>query len=183
MKRLIVCFSVFLLFTPPVLCLDSIDFLNGYLFANLKYKQDFKTAPFFVSFNFDGKSLFPGLKERAKGDIIFSYEPFVNVIYQPDANVEFGVNFLVKYVFPLKGKIKPYIKGGVGFGYMTQHIREQGTQFNFLSQIGPGISYFINDNTSLDFECRFRHLSNADLDAPNKGVNANIFLWGITRYF
>ncbi len=181
--RVILTVSFILYFIFPALSLNSIGILNGYLFANLDYKQDLKNIPLLVSFNFNGKSLFSCLKDKLRGDIVFSLEPFINTIYQPDANVEIGTNFLFKYIFPSKGKIKPYVKGGLGIEYMTQHIREQSTQYNFLPQIGGGISFFLDKHTSLDFEYRFRHLSNASFKTPNGGVDANVFLWGFTHYF
>ncbi len=171
-----------LLFVPKSFSLDSIGVMSGYLFAPLKDKQDYKVVPFCVSLNFNYRSLFKNA-EKIKGDVIFSLEPFINTVYSPDANIEAGMNLLVRYVFPSKSKLRFYIKGGFGAVYMTQHTKEQSTQYNFLSQVGPGVSYFLNKHTSIDFEYRFRHLSNADIKEPNAGINANVFLCGITHYF
>ena len=183
-KTLLISAVIVLLSTTSTLGLDSVGVMSGYLFANLKHKQDYKNIPLFVSFNFDYRHLFRNAdKFKFKGDVVFSLEPFVNTVYSPDMNVETGVNFLARYVFPSKSKFKFYIKGGVGVLYMSQHTREQSTQYNFLPQGGPGVSYFLNKHTSVDFEYRFRHLSNAGFKRPNGGINANVFLCGITHYF
>jgi len=181
-KIFLIAIIAVLLSTPVSFGLDSIGVMSGYLFATLRYKQNYKVIPLSVSFNFNVRNLFNN-SEESKGDFVFSLEPFINTVYSPDTNIETGVNFLVRYVFPSKNKFRFYIKGGVGVLYMSQHTREQSTQYNFLPQIGPGVSYFLNQHTSIDFEYRFRHLSNASFDVPNAGINANVFLCGLTHYF
>jgi len=181
-KAFIIATIIVLLSIPASFGLDSVGVMSGYLFATLRYKQNYKVVPVFVSLNFNSQSLFHNAK-KFKGDIVFSLEPFINTVYSPDTNVETGINFLARYIFPSKNKLKFYIKGGVGVLYMSQHTREQSTQYNFLPQIGPGVSYFLNEHTSVDFEYRFRHLSNASFKVPNAGINANVFLCGVTHYF
>ena len=181
-KTFIMAIIAVVLSVPASFGLDSVGVMSGYLFATLKYKQNYKAVPMFVSLNFNFQSLFHNTK-KFRGGIVFSLEPFINTVYSPDTNVETGVNFLVRYIFPSKSKLRFYIKGGAGVLYMSQHTREQSTQYNFLPQIGPGVSYFLNEHTSIDFEYRFRHLSNASFETPDAGINANVFLCGITHYF
>jgi len=181
-KTFIMAIIAVVLSVPASFGLDSVGVMSGYLFASLRYKQNYKVVPLCVSLNFDSRSLFSNAG-KLKGEVMFSLEPFINTVYSPDTNIETGVNFLVRYTFPAKSKFRFYIKGGVGVLYMSQHTREQSTQYNFLPQIGPGVSYFLSEHTSIDFEYRFRHLSNASLRAPNAGINANVFLCGITHYF
>ena len=183
-KAFFLLVTVALLSMPSkAFCMNSIGVMTGYLFAPLRYKQSYKVIPLYVSFNFDYHSLFPHAEKGKKGIIIFSIEPFINTVYSPDTNMEVGINFLARYNFLTRGKVKLYIKGGLGVLYMSQHTREQSTQYNFLPQIGPGVSYFLNKHTSLDLEYRFRHLSNASFKTPNAGINANVFLCGVTHYF
>lgn len=63
---------------------------------------------------------------------------------------------------------------------MTQHTNEQSTQYNFIPQIGGGVSYDWKEDVSFDFEYRYRHLSNANRKLPNDGINMNMFLAGVT---
>lgn len=77
----------------------------------------------------------------------------------------------------------PFLKGGLGALYMSQHTQEQSTQWNFLPQIGLGVNYALTDNISLTCEGRFRHLSNAGFVRPNHGVQVVQYLGGIAYYF
>lgn len=177
---ILVCF----IFAKPALCVDSIEILSGYLRGTLDGKKDYEGIPVFVAFNYEGNSFIrdnTGL--HIKGELNFVIEPFFTVITSPNDNVEAGVNFLCKYAFPLRGSIKPYVKLGVGVLYMTQHTREQSTQYNFLPQAGLGVNYLLNDTTALSFEYRTRHLSNASIKAPNKGIDADLLLMGVSFSF
>ena len=175
---------IFLVSFQPVFALDSIEFLSGYLSARLEEKEDYQALPFLVSFNFDLK---PFIEEKTgfnfKGEFNFSLEPFISYVYTPDSNVEVGVNFLGKYVFDFWEKVKLYLKGGLGVLYMSQHTREQSTQYNFLPQAGMGFSFFINETTSFNLEYRYRHLSNASFKNPNSGIDADLILGGIAIHF
>jgi len=183
-KRIFFCIVIFLFISnSPVLGMESIEFLSGYLKAPLKDKEDYEALPIYVSFNFDVKPLIENFGVGFKGNLHLSVEPFITPTIAPDANIELGVNFLAKYIFPLGGKIKPYIKGGLGFLYMSQHTREQSTQYNFLPQVGVGCSYFINEEKALSFEYRYRHLSNASFKSPNSGIDSTIYLVGMVFFF
>jgi len=94
--------------------LDAIEVYSGFFEANLRDKDDYQGIPLLVAFNFDGKPLLSKLGIETKGRFDFVIEPFCNTIISPEANVELGSNFLIKYVFPLSDTIQPYIKGGLG---------------------------------------------------------------------
>lgn len=42
---------------------------------------------------------------------------------------------------------------------MSQHTKEQATQFNFIDQAALGMHYFFRKNTAFTLEGRLRHLS------------------------
>jgi opacity protein-like surface antigen len=67
--------------------------------------------------------------------------------------------------------------------YLSQHTREQGTQFNFNEYVGFGVHYFLKKNLALTLEYRYRHISTAGLDEPNKGINTNFTLCGASYTF
>ena len=136
-----------------------------------------------VGIEFDVKPLLNKVWINTKGRADFILEPFINTISTPGSNVEAGSNFLLQYVFPLHEKVQPYIKGGLGVLYMSQHTLEQSTQYNFLSQGAGGIQYFIKDNLALNLEYRYRHLSNASIKHPNSGIDSNMYLCGFTYFF
>lgn len=174
---------LFLLFANILYALDSLEILSGYLVEEMKYEKDSKGVPLLVSLGFDGRPLFSKIGINTKGRIDFIIEPFINTIFEPKNNVEGGANFLVKYVFPLSERFQPYFKGGLGALYMSQHVAEQGTQYNFLPQGALGFHFFVKENVAITCEYRHRHLSNAGFKKPNKGIDAKLYLGGISFFF
>lgn len=186
MKKVLalIVFFLCLVNIPATYALDGVEVFSGYLDAHLTdTKKDYQAVPLLVGLIFDMKPLTSKIGLNPKGRIDFILEPFINTVTSPNSNVEIGSNFLFEYVFPLSEKLQPYVKGGIGALYMSQHTLEQSTQYNFLPQGGGGIRYFIKDNIALDFEYRYRHLSNASLKHPNSGIDANMYLGGITIFF
>ncbi|MFA7677609.1 MAG: acyloxyacyl hydrolase [Candidatus Omnitrophota bacterium] len=163
--------------------LSSFSFFGGFIEEENKYEDHYKGIPLFFSFGFDARPFFSKIGLRTKGRLEFVLEPFINAMFEPKAEVELGSNFLIEYAFPLTEKFQPYIKGGLGVVWMSQHIEEQATQYNFLPQGALGFHYLIKDNVSLSCEFRHRHLSNAGIKDPNKGVDASLYLAGLTFYF
>lgn len=163
--------------------LEGVEVLSGFFEANLKERDDYQGIPLMVSFNFDAKPAFSRIGFKPQGRLEFLVEPFANTIISPEANVEVGSNFLVKYAFPLSDKIQPYFKGGLGALYMSQKTHEQSTRYNFLPQAGVGCHFFVKDNTALSVEYRYRHLSNNGFGSRNGGIDANMALAGVSFFF
>ncbi|MBU1121874.1 MAG: acyloxyacyl hydrolase [Candidatus Omnitrophota bacterium] len=185
MKKILlaIAFLGILLLPIKIYTLDSIEVFSGYLEANIREKNEYQGIPLFIAFNFDANPTFSNIGLEPEGDLNFVVEPFFHTIISPDLNIEIGSNFLMKYSYPLTERIHPYAKGGLGVVFMTQHTREQSTQYNFLPQVGGGIQFFLNEITALSLEYRYRHLSNASFKRPNKGIDTNLILTGISYFF
>ena len=139
-KRVLLIMSIFLcLFSISAFAVESLGVLWGYLNADLKDKADYEAVPLMVSFGFNAKKAAAKIGIHTKGILEFQIEPFLNPVIGPDANAEIGIDFLVKYAFPLNKKLFPYVKFGVGPVFMTQHTREQSTQFNFVDTAAAGL--------------------------------------------
>ena len=153
---------------------DYIWVSSGYMVDDeLADKDDYEITPVYVAI---GRAL------NDKWD--FELEPFVNPVIGPETNVEFGLSFnLVWHPFGKDKKLSPYLKGGTGPGYTTQHTNEQGSQWNFFSFAGAGIEWKVNERCSLSLEYRIRHFSNAGLEEPNKGVNTQGVVAGMKARF
>ena len=177
-KTAIIFIVFFLIFPGQGFCLSGVEVFSGMLNADLSHREDYEVIPFLVDFDFKIKDRVLG-----EGDLDFVFEPFSNVVLEPQRNIEVGVNFLIKYTYPVTSAISTYLKGGVGALYMSQHLEEQGSQYNFTPQMSFGIHYFFKEATALTVEYRYRHLSNADIKKPNKGVEAELFLGGISFFF
>lgn len=162
--------------------LESVDIFSGFLEADLAEKDDYQVIPLFIGLNFDAEPFFEKFGMELPWESNFIFEPFVNTVISPDKNIEVGFNLLAKFTFPVSEKIQPYFKGGVGALYMSQHTNEQRTQYNFLPQAGGGVQYFLSEKVALGFEYRYRHLSNASTGSPNRGIDANLFLCGLSFF-
>ena len=164
--------------------LQGVEFLTGYGRAQLKEKTDYRLLPLMVVFDFDAKPLTKKIGFNPPSLVQFQIEPFLSLVTNPQTNMEVGTSFLLKFgLLPENWKLQPYIKGGSGMIYMTQHTLEQSTQFNFISHFGAGFHYFLNKDRALTLEYRYRHLSNASIKHPNSGIDSHYCLFGITRLF
>lgn len=164
--------------------LQGIEYFTGFAQGKLRGKGSYSSVPIMVDFDFDLKPLARKMGINHYGLLQFQLEPFIAPVYRPDSNVELGNSFLVKIGFlPDNFKIQPYFKGGVGMIYITQHTQEQGTQFNFIEYLGGGVHYFFNKNTAFTLEGRYRHLSNASMKRPNKGVETYFLLAGLSYLY
>jgi len=178
--------------------LKSFSYFTGFAKGELSQKDSYKIVPSIFRFSFDmdkagigaadivsfiADKVFnkPGLP--VKGETEFLTEVFINTVTSPDSNAEVGFDLLVKYAYPVTDRINPYFFTGGGVLYMTQHTVEQSTQYNFIPQIGGGISYDLKENITIDLEYRYRHLSNADTKTPNDGINVNMYLIGVTHKY
>lgn len=154
--------------------------LGGFMSGELDQKRDYEVIPFIFRLGFD---LRPLLKNKSDNLIELLIEPFANIVISPDNNLETGSNFLVKLAPAITQKLYPYIEGGLGIIYLTQHTREQSTQFNFTQTAGAGITFFLKKDLTFNLGYRYRHLSNASIKSPNKGIDSNSIICGITYFY
>jgi opacity protein-like surface antigen len=177
--------------------LKELGVLTGYGRTSVDDKDDYIAMPvhFRVGVDMDkmqlgycdwverGAKKFFNKDFHPQGYTEFVMEPFVSYVPQPDTNAEFGLVLLSKFAYPLTPKVHPYIFAGGGVMYITQHLREQSTQYNFTPQLGVGVSLFLKENMALDVEWRWRHFSNAMIKRPNDGVNLKMIFVGVSWFF
>ena len=167
-------------------CLSGIEFLSGYARGgNIRRKDDIQEIPFMLDIDLNLKPLLKNIDFNLPILEQFQIEPFISDIYEPvKNNIETGVAFWFKFgLFPETWKLQPYVKFGAGFDYMSLHTLNESTQFNFISQAAFGMHYFFLKNTAFTVEGRYRHLSNAGIKEPNRGINSYFILGGIAyRY-
>jgi len=180
-----ICLLVLILFCFcfRAVAYDALEVSAGWLDSDIREGLDYRGFILTVGFDYQADAVLSSSGFNPGPDFAFVLEPFVSAVSDPDTNLELGTNFLLKYTLPFWTRVKPYLKGGVGIMYMTQHTREQSTQFNFLPQAGAGMHFFIDDSVAFNLEYRFRHLSNCDLKKPNKGIDSDIFLTGVSFFF
>jgi opacity protein-like surface antigen len=176
--------------------LKEVGILVGYGATSVQDKDDYVAIPFTARLGVDcdryglgfsdwverGAALFHK-KFRPAGETEFLMEPFISLVPSPDTNTEVGFIIALKYSWPLTERFHPYVFGGGGVMWISQHLHEQSTQYNFTPQIGGGFSYFLNKHVALNIEYRRRHFSNADIKLPNDGVNLDMVYTGVSWFY
>lgn len=119
-----------------------------------------------------------------EGNVELLIEPMAAHYFQPFSASAFGGSLVVKYNFLSFGRWMPFWDGGAGMLWtdLAPRIPEQSTQFNFILQTGPGVSYFISQNMALTLGIRFHHISNAGIGDRNIGLNAWLFNIGMAFF-
>jgi lipid A 3-O-deacylase len=118
------------------------------------------------------------------GNVELLIEPLAAHYYQPFSASAFGGSLVVKYNFLDFGRWMPFWDGGAGMVWtdLGPRIPEQSTQFNFVLQTGPGVSYFVTEHMAVTLGIRFHHLSNAGIGERNIGLNAWLFNVGVSFF-
>lgn len=175
-KTLFIIFA-FAMFPQRAYTIESVDFFSGKLSADLEEESAYEAVPFLFSFNYKPSRLLSGIGMPEASRL--TVEPFLIFLSEPGGDMEAGVNLMLQYPLPAYKKIRPYLKAGVGVVYMTRETIQQKSGFNFLPQAGIGFSLRSTAKVDLCFEYRFRHLSNAGIRKPNRGIDADMLLAGI----
>ncbi len=118
------------------------------------------------------------------GNVEVLLEPMAAHYYEPFSASAFGGSLMVKYNFLSFGRWMPFWDGGAGMLWtdLAPRIPEQSTQFNFILQTGPGVSYFVSENWAITAGIRFHHISNANIGGRNIGLNAWLFNVGVSFF-
>lgn len=162
--------------------LQEFGLLTGYGKASI-HGQDYELIPFMPRWGFDFKPVVEKIGVKPPGVLEFIIEPLANLVVSPENNAEVGFSLLLKHGLKFKQHFLVFLEGGLGMVYMTQHTVEQGTQYNFLSQGGAGLQYFLTPKLALTGSYRFRHLSNAGISSRNSGINTHMFLTGFSFFY
>lgn len=107
------------------------------------------------------------------GSIALEVEAAFLGIAEPTSAYGAGVTPKAVYTFNSFGQLTPYLEGGGGplWTNFDGRIPEQGSDFNFLVGGGAGATYDLTTRWALNAGVRFSHISNADTDSPNRGLN------------
>jgi opacity protein-like surface antigen len=99
------------------------------------------------------------------------------------ASIEAGLMLpVLTHHFDLGYRVSPYIEGGLGILYHDFQGYKLGDGFIFTEMAGAGLSYFLDNNLSINVGYRFRHSSNASLYDDNTGLNSHSFRAGFSYF-
>jgi lipid A 3-O-deacylase len=121
------------------------------------------------------------------GNLEVLVEPIFARFTQPFSAEAAGGTVVFKYNLLSFGRWMPFWDVGTGMLWtnLAPRIRELSTPLNFVIETGPGVQYFMTEQTALTVGVRYSHISNADTGERNIGLNAVLpyagLSWFLTR--
>lgn len=158
---------------------SKLTMLTGFAWSQLQDQGDYRMIPVILQLPLAQSKDWP-----CYGEWTVNLEPYAGAVIQPQGNVELGLPIFLRYGLPLGSTgLKLFVEGGVGPMYMSQNTEEQGSDFNFIGQVGGGLRYALREHVDVELAYRFREITNAGLASPNDGISGHAVLIGITfRY-
>ena len=97
--------------------------------------------------------------------------------------MEAGVNPLFFSLRYDRGQaLVPFVEGGEGVLYSNLLGERLGSRFQFSSQAGAGLHWFLDKNLALTAAYRLRHISNGGITRVNSGLNTDFYMIGVTYF-
>lgn len=119
-----------------------------------------------------------------RGSLELLFEPTFMITTSPSTTFGQGASLLLRYNFVTGTRWVPFFDLGMGILHWNLRLPDiQATQFNFTLQTGPGLHYFVTDHLAITGQVRLHHISNADTEKPNIGVNSSVYLLGVSYFF
>jgi opacity protein-like surface antigen len=94
-----------------------------------------------------------------------------------------GLGLAARYHFLALGRFVPYVEFGAAAGGTNLRVVEIDSSFAFRLYVGFGASLFVTDRTAVYAGYRMVHVSNGNTSQPNRGVEANTGVLGVSFYF
>jgi lipid A 3-O-deacylase len=118
------------------------------------------------------------------GNLEVLVEPIFAQFTQPFSAEAAGGALVFKYNLLSFGRWMPFWDAGAGMLWtnLAPRIRELSTPLNFVIETGPGVQYFMTEQTALTLGVRYSHISNADTGERNIGLNAVLPYAGISWF-
>lgn len=119
-----------------------------------------------------------------EGHLELLVEPAFLLSTTPTRRTGFELSVLFRYHFATGSRWVPFLS--LGTGIIEENFEVPGRPsagFNFTPQGGPGVSYFLDRNVAVSLEWRLYHVSNANTDTPNVGLNISFLLLGLSVFF
>jgi hypothetical protein len=157
----------------------GVNFGYGYSFSS---NEDIRFAPVSPYFGYVFTDPVGMGWYRGTGECIV--EGDFNYVYKNQKRYSAGITLMGRYNLLSKHeKWRPYVQAGFGIVGTNLSMRNFGSDFNFTSNIGAGIQYFWNPCNAVNFEWRYKHISNGGIDDHNAGLNMSILLLGFSHTF
>lgn len=117
------------------------------------------------------------------GSFEVGLEPLYQRYLEPHEAFFAGLGVTGRYHFLSLGRFVPYVEAAAFAGGTDLQIREIDSDFTFLLWAGAGASIFVTDWTALYAGYRYQHVSNGNIDKPNRGFEAHTGVVGVSFFF
>ncbi|HEU4470256.1 MAG TPA: acyloxyacyl hydrolase [Flavisolibacter sp.] len=151
--------------------------------AMVGFGNAFSDNTYYKIFYFAGDFSWSFSKPRKKDFLAWYAEPQVNPVRtRRPWDIEFGVNLGLRNYIKINEGLYLYQMIGAGPHYMSARLERQARGFIFSDNFAVGAFTKLNKkNLLLNLQFRMRHLSNANLKLPNRGINSYNFLVGLSK--
>jgi opacity protein-like surface antigen len=118
-----------------------------------------------------------------RGSLEVALEAWLQHYLEPDGAGALGIKAGLRYHFVGLGRFVPYLEVTAGVGQTNLKVIEMDSRHTFVLEGGAGLAYLLSENWALSVGYRFQHLSNADTESPNRGINSDSGIVGISFIF
>src|SRR3989304_4738016 len=122
----------------------------------------------------------PGL---LRGSLETGLEPWLQYYLEPHGATAEGRDGAVRYPFLGASPIFPYVEVLAGMGGPSLNVPEIRSNFTFVLEAGAGPGYFLTEGVQLTAGYRFQHVSNGNVEKPNRGFNSDAGVLGVSFFF
>jgi opacity protein-like surface antigen len=117
------------------------------------------------------------------GALALRVEGTILANFRPRTGVAAGVGLLLRYNVLRWEPFSPYLQAGVGILDLAFDLADQADGLAFSAEAGAGLCYPIGPQVSVDGGVRFHHISNANSQLPNGGIDSLQFMLGLAYHF
>ncbi|MEK6664800.1 MAG: acyloxyacyl hydrolase [candidate division NC10 bacterium] len=118
-----------------------------------------------------------------KGSLETGLEPWLQYYLEPSTATAEGLKVALRYHFLGASPIFPYVEVTAGAGGTSLNVPEKRSDFTFVLEAGIGLGYFLIDGVQLTAGYRFQHISNGNVESPNRGFNSDAGVVGVSFFF
>ena len=117
-----------------------------------------------------------------RGALETGIEPWLQYYPRQNAGAE-GLKLVLRYHFLRASPLLPYVEALAGVGATSLNVQENDSNHIVVLEAGVGLSYFVTRGLALTAGYRFQHLSNAGTSRPNRGLNFDTGVLGVSFFF
>lgn len=118
-----------------------------------------------------------------RGSLETGLEPWLQYYLEPSGATGEGLKVALRYHFLGASPIFPYVEALAGMGGTSLNVQEIRSNFTIVLEAGIGLGFFLTDGVQLTAGYRFQHISNGNIERPNRGFNSDAGVLGVSFFF